>query len=377
MRGAVELKLLVGPVPVPAPRALMEAFVSAKVDMGAGSTPSGFELHFEFSLHSKLRSLFLATSGAGASIAPFVRVVMLVVMDGRSEQLMCGVITHIDAQPTESGNSRVTIFGKDLSAFMDRDERPGTAFAGLTPSNRVRKILLKYVPFGVLPQVIPSLSETPPLPMHRAPQQRGTDYAYICKLAKEAGYVFYLEAGAVAGTASAYWGPEVRVGRPQPALTTGMDGMNTVDQLSFSFDREKAELPVVHVQAPFVKRTIPVPVPLASPLNPPLGLVPPLPPKIVHLNRTGHLSFGEAFLRGIAHVAAQGDALTGRGQLDVARYGHVLKSRRLVGVRGAGTPYDGLYYVTQVTHQIARGSYTQSFELARNGLVSTVPTVPV
>src|SRR5688500_10439798 len=174
MRG-VELKLLIGPVPVPAPSALMEAFVSAKVDMGSGSTPSGFELEFEFPLRSKLRSLFLATSGVGASIAPFVRVVMLVVLGGRSEQLMSGVITNVDAQPTESGNSRVTVFGKDLSAFMDRDEQPGTAFPGLTPSNRVRKILLKYVPFGAVPQVIPSLSEAPPLPTPRAPQQRGTD----------------------------------------------------------------------------------------------------------------------------------------------------------------------------------------------------------
>jgi len=46
-------------------------------------------------------------------------------------------------------------------------------------------------------------------------------------------------------------------------------------------------------------------------------------------------------------------------------------------VRGAGTPYDGLYYVRSVTHEIQRGSYKQSFKLARNGLVSTTPVVPV
>jgi hypothetical protein len=40
-------------------------------------------------------------------------------------------------------------------------------------------------------------------------------------------------------------------------------------------------------------------------------------------------------------------------------------------------PYDGLYYVKTVTHEIERGSYKQSFSLARNGLVSTFPTVPV
>ena len=59
------------------------------------------------------------------------------------------------------------------------------------------------------------------------------------------------------------------------------------------------------------------------------------------------------------------------------RYGRVLKARRLVGVRGAGTAFDGLYYVKSVTHSIKRGEYKQSFTLVRNGLISTLPAVPV
>ena len=58
-------------------------------------------------------------------------------------------------------------------------------------------------------------------------------------------------------------------------------------------------------------------------------------------------------------------------------YGRLLRSRKLVGVRGAGLPFDGLYYVKSVTHEIERGAYKQSFQLARNALVSTTPTVPV
>jgi hypothetical protein len=377
MRGNVELKLLIGAVPAPAPRPLLEALVSAKVDSGSGSTPSGFELVFEIPVRSELRSLFFASTGAATGVMPFIRVVISIVIAGRAEQLISGVITMIDAQPTDSGTTRLTVWGKDLSAFMDREELPGTPFAALPPSARVRKILGKYLAFGILPEVVPALLETPPLPMEREPQQHGTDYSYVCDLASEAGYVFYLEPGKLPGTSTAYWGPEIRLGEPQPALTTGMDAMNTVDQLTFAFDRERVELPLVHVQIPYTKRTLPIPVGLVSPLNPPLGRVPPLPPRLVHLNRVAHLPFGEAMLRGMAHAAQNGDALTGQGQLDVARYGHVLRSRRLVGVRGAGTPYDGLYYVTQVSHEIARGSYKQSFQLARNGLFSTLPRVPV
>jgi hypothetical protein len=66
----------------------------------------------------------------------------------------------------------------------------------------------------------------------------------------------------------------------------------------------------------------------------------------------------------------------GTGSLDVVRYGRVLKARQLVGVRGAGAAFDGLHYVSSVTHQIKRGDYKQSFKLARNGLLSTLPRVP-
>ena len=57
--------------------------------------------------------------------------------------------------------------------------------------------------------------------------------------------------------------------------------------------------------------------------------------------------------------------------------GDVLRARSLVGVRGAGLAFDGLYYVSEVTHRIQRGEYKQDFKLVRNGLISTLPEVPV
>ena len=68
--------------------------------------------------------------------------------------------------------------------------------------------------------------------------------------------------------------------------------------------------------------------------------------------------------------------MTATGTLNVLRYGRVLKPRKLVGVRGAGMAFDGLYYVKSVTHRIKRGEYKQSFSLGRNGLISTLPKVP-
>ncbi len=101
-----------------------------------------------------------------------------------------------------------------------------------------------------------------------------------------------------------------------------------------------------------------------------------MPPKLIKLTETANLSPLAAIMKGIGYAAAHQDSVFGSGTLDVAKYGHVLQSRRLVGVRGAGLAFDGLYYVTKVVHEIKRGTYTQQFNLARNGVRRTVPAVP-
>jgi hypothetical protein len=256
-------------------------------------------------------------------------------------------------------------------------ELSGVPYPAMPPSVRVLLMLAKYAALGVIPMVIPSIVDAPPLPTDRIPLQRGTDYQYIQKLAQDVGYVFYLEPGPAPGTSTAYWGPEIRVGMPQPALSAGMDAKTNVEDLSFAFDRERKTMPIVYFQERFSKTGIPVPIPDITPLNPPLGLLPPLPPKLELLADTAHLGPAESLMRGLAYASQHSDCVSGTGKLDVTRYGRLLKSRALVGVRGAGLPYDGLFYVKSVTHEIERGSYKQSFTLARNGILPTVPAVPV
>jgi len=199
----------------------------------------------------------------------------------------------------------------------------------------------------------------------------------VKRLAQECGYVFYLEPGPVPGTSKAYWGPEIRVGEPQPALAVNMDALSNVEELNFNFDKESKTMPIVFFQEPMSKVPIGIPIPDITPLNPPLGLIPPLPPRITQLDNTAQMSPLSALMSGIAYAGQHSDSVFGTGRLNVSRYGRLLKSRQLVGVRGAGLPFSGLYYVKSVTHDIKRGEYKQSFTLARNGLISTVPSVPV
>lgn len=370
----VRLQLFVGPaVPVPAPPAVLDALQKVTVEAGSGGTASGFELTFAVPKRSPLQTLFLLTGGAAI---PLLRVVVAVQVAGVTEVLVDGVMTHHEIA-TGSPTSELRVKGKDLTAVMDLLPLDGLPYPALAPAARVLLALAKYAPLGVVPLVIPSLLEDIPVPVDRIPRHQGTDLAYVSALAEAAGYVFYLDPGPLPGTSRAYWGPEIRVGAPQRALDAGLDGAHdTVTSLTFTFDKERKELPVVYVQEPTSKAPIPIPIPDVTPLDPPLGLVPPLPPRVTNLTDTARLSPLGAAMRGIAYASTHSDSVFGTGSLDVARYGAVLRSRRLVGVRGAGEPFDGLHYVTRVTHEISRGSYIQTFGLARNALLSTVAAVP-
>jgi hypothetical protein len=371
----VRLQLLMGPgVPLPAPRSVIDAVQEVKVESGSGETQSGFELTFRLSNRSPLHTLFLLTGG---SMPPVFRVVIAVTHRGSTSVLIDGVMTHHQVRSDAGPTATLTIKGKDLTALMDVIPLDGVPYPAMPPAVRVLVALAKYAAFGCLPMVIPSVLEDVPIPIDRIPRHQGTDYGYIKALADEVGYVFYIDPGPAPGVSKAYWGPEIRLGAPQPALDVALDGPhNNVKNLSFEFDKERKELPILFIQEPVSKAPIPIPVPDVTPLNPPLGVVPPLPPRITLLKDTAKMNPLVAAMRGIAYAGKHSDSVFGTGTLDVARYGHVLRSRQLVGVRGAGEAFDGLHYVTSVTSTLKRGEFSQSFQLARNALLSTIPAVP-
>jgi hypothetical protein len=370
----VRLSLMIGPlVPLPAPREVIEALESLTVEIGSGETQGGFELVFGLAPRSPLHTLFLVSSGAAV---PAVRVVISASVGGIGDVLMDGVMTHHEVQPGTGGRSRLTVKGKDLTALMDIVELDGIPYPAMPPAVRVLTVLARYAAFGVIPIVIPSIVEDVPIPIERIPSQSGTDYEYVTQLARDVGYVFYMDPGPAPGTSRAYWGPEIRVGQPQPALNVDMDAHTNVESLSFSFDKERSAMPIVYIHNRETRAPIPIPIPDVNPLSPPLGLIPPLPPRIVKLKDTARLSPAQAVMQGLAYAGKHADAVVGEGSLDVLRYGRILKSRQLVGVRGAGDAFDGLYYVSRVTHAIKRGEYKQRFSLARNRLVSSVSRVP-
>lgn len=360
-------------VPILVPKPVVDALSSVKVTSAAGQ-PSGFELVFSFSNKSPLNTLLLLLGQVG----PFIRTIIYVTVNGRKQVLIDGVITHHQVTPgTGSGQSTFTITGSDLTAVMDYVEFTGIPYPAMPAEARIALIIAKYAIFGMIPLVIPSLFTDIPIPVQSIPVHKGTDLMYINELAKEAGYVFYIEPGPVPGTNIAYWGPEVKVGIPQSALNMDMDAHRNVETLNFSFKGDSNGIPIVFIQNQQTRAPIPIPIPNISILNPSLGLIPPFPVKFNQLKDTAKLSPMKAISMGIAEASKSAEAIEGKGTLNVLHYGNVLKARGLVGVRGASPGHNGLYYVKSVTHKIKKGEYKQDFTLTRNGLLSTIPNVPV
>jgi len=371
----IDMSLLVGPgVPVPVPRMVIDALQSVKVEENSGEIQSGFELVFALEKDSPLNTLFLL---AGGSTLPILRVALVLTIGGRASALINGVVTKTDLQPGTGGApATLSVKGKDLTGTMDAIDFSGLVpYPAMPPFARVALILAKYAWLGVIPQVIPDLAG-PPLPTEKIPRHQDSDLAYIRALAQEAGYTFFLKPGPAPATSIAYWGPEIRMGEIAPALTIDSGFSTNCESLSFSFDKEEVEIPIVYIHNALTKAPIPIPIPGSVPFQPPLGLVPPIPPKITRLRDTARLNPAEALARGFARAAQKGDPVRGNGTIDVLRYGRILRARGLVGVRGAGRAFDGVHYIESVTHDLQRGGYKQNFSLKRSGLLPARASVP-
>jgi hypothetical protein len=375
MLKGVHLQLMIGPaVPIPAPKPVTDALQSVQVT--SSTAQSGFQLTFAVSKQSPLLTTMLP---AGYFDPMVTRVIVIAIVNGFPNVLVDGIVTRQELTPSnEPGQSTLTVTGEDLSVLMDVVEMPFMRYPGMPVPVRVLAILAKYAAFGIVPVVIPPIVFDVPIPIDKIPTQQGTDRQYVKQLASQAGYVFYVEPGPAPGSSIAYFGPDVRIPVPQPALNVNMDAHTNVESLTFSLDGLSKKIVVFTIFDPAThKIPIPIPVPNISILRPPLGARLTPPSKVEFPGYGSELTPLEAAEQILGLVFAASDSITVSGSLDVLRYGHVLRSKMLVGVRGAGIAYDGLYYVNSVTHTLKRGEYKQSFQLSRDGLISLTPKVAV
>ncbi len=373
----ISLSVLIGRmVPVPMAPPLLTAIDSVEVTHSDDGR-SGFQITF---LAGRGRALSLDYDIlSGGSFLPFSRIVLIVNFGALPRVLMDGVITHYQLSPGDApGGGRLTITGEDLSALMDLQQR-SIEHPAESAELSVLTIVARYAEYGIVPVVIPSAFVDVPLPIDRVPLQHQTDLQYLQALAAQFGYVFYVRCGPLPLQNIAYWGPPIRLGAIQKALNVNLGPATNVRDLQFAYNAMapvlvRSEYQDVELGAELLVDTF------ATTRLPPFAAVPALVANFPNVRTVVHSNDGLDEIQAFAQAQAETDrsvdnVVQATGELDPLRYGDLLNARDLVGVRGAGWSYDGVYYVKSVTHRISRRDYRQTFVLTREGVGSTLGAV--
>lgn len=359
-------------VPLPAPAEVLNSLLKVEVTSG-DENGDGFQLTFGLG-KDKSMDYGLLQSGV---FEPFTRVIIGVILGVTPEVLIDAVVAHHQILPgNEPGTSELVITGKDVSQMLDLEEK-NEKYENQPDSLIVMQLIGSYMQYGLVPEVTPTSDV--PIMIERIPRQHETDLKFIKRMAKRNGFVFYIEP-LTFGVNMAHWGPENRLGVPQPALTMNMGSWTNITSLRLSQD---TLLPVGAKGAfvePITKISIPIPS-LPSLRVPPLAANSVDAKRALILRNTANENPVKAATNSVATVTCAPEAVTGEGELDTLRYGYVLRARKLIGVRGIGTSYSGNYYVRSVKHIIEIGNsqksttYKQKFKISREGTGALLPVV--
>jgi phage protein D len=264
--------------------------------------------------------------------------------------------------------------GLDASVLMSLEEKIAT-WANQSDADIVKAIVAGY---GVT--IKADTTQT----VHNADNttivQRGTDIQFVQALAQRNGFEFFFEPDAGGGSVTAYFRTPLLSGAPQSDLAVQFGGSSNLR----SFVARLAGQRPLNVKATQMDIQSNSPVrasasqtqlttlgqrDLNSLVGGPLGsLVTPSDAQAAMLilgSPTSDQTELQVLTQAVRDEA--GWFIEASGEINSDAYGAVLRPRRLVLVKGAGTQYSGTYYVTRVVHEVrADGSYIQKFQARRN-----------
>lgn len=277
------------------------------------------------------------------------------------EQLFAGYITHVrpsfDPDPARCA---LELWGLDGSVLLDREEKL-KGWPNKKDSDIAGEIFSAYA-------LTPQVDDTSLVHDEKISTviQRESDMQFLLRLAARNGFECYVE-----GT-TGYFRPPQLGGPPQPVLAVHFGDETNVARFSLQVDAlapanvamwqlDRADKSVLDAsitatqQQTLGRRD-------ASDLLP-AGIDPGL--LIPRAATTGKLEL-TALGQGLYHRAAW--FVTGEGEVNANRYGHLLRPRRTVTIKGVGEAHSGVYYVAHVTHSFTPEGYTQRFRVRRNAL---------
>jgi hypothetical protein len=281
------------------------------------------------------------------------------------EDLIAGYITHVkphfDPDPSQCMRE---IWGMDNSVQMDREEKLRD-WPNKKDSDIASEIFNLY---GMTPVV-----EDTAIVHDEAVStmiQRETDIQFLKRLALRNGYECYLD-----GEKGYFRKPQIDAA-PQPVLAVLFGDETNLNRISLEINALEP-VNVTMSQIDRVGKTI-LDVSTVSSQQTMLGkkdavglLATGINPGQVYIGMnvaTGNPEM-TALCQGIFHQAEW--FLTGDGEIAGNHYGHVLKPRGTVTIKGIGETYSGVYYVSHVTHSFTAAGYSQNFRVKRNAIMPT------
>jgi phage protein D len=327
------------------------------------------ELDDELAAQFRLR-LTLDREAAGAwrylddkRLAVWQQVTIRAGFEDGVEELIDGYITQLQpAFDPDPARCTLEIWGMDRSVLLDRQEK-----LKAWPNKKDSDIAIEiFNAYALTPQ-----SEDTEVIHDEAIStiiQRESDMQFLRRLAARNGFECY-----VAGTTGYFRSPQLTA-TPQPVLAVHFGDETNVGQLTFEVD---ALLPasVTMQQIDRLSKEVRS-VTVNASQQPALGqtdvtglLATGIDPGLIVVGQTAATGLPEmtALCQGLYHQAEW--FVTGEGEIQGNNYGHALKPRGLVTIKGVGERYSGVYYVSHVTHTFDSEGYTQHFRVKRNALM--------
>ncbi len=282
--------------------------------------------------------------------------------DNAVDPLISGYITHIKPIfPTAATGCALDIWGMDGSVLMDREEKR-KAWPNKKDSDIAAELLNLH---GFTPVV-----EDTTIVHDEAIStiiQCESDMQFLKRLALRNGYDCFVD-----GDTGYFRPPQLET--PQPVLAVHFGDETNVSHLSLETNG-LAAVNVAITQLDRLEKTVldtsvqNSGLPIFGAATATQLLRPEMAPGQIHLRNsvTTGLTEMSALSQSLFHQADW--FVTGEGEVMANEYGHVLKPRQTVTIKGIGERYSGVYYVNRVVHSFTPNGYTQSFAIKRNALM--------
>jgi phage protein D len=281
------------------------------------------------------------------------------------EDIFSGYITQVRPDfPSDAGSCRLEIFAIDGSVLLDREDKLKD-WPDKTDSDIASEIFESY---GLTAQV--DATDVTHESDVSTVLQRESDMQFLRRLALRNGFECFVDGD------TGYFRAPVLDDEPQPVLAAHFGEDTNLRTISFEVNAlspanvtmtqiDRSTKDILQAVVSTGDRRALGQVASAGLLQ---GGVTAAQVQVARAVATGSPEM-TALCQGLVN---RGDwFVTGTGEISANAYGHVLKPRATVTIKGVGEPYSGLYYVTHVSHVFSTDGYVQRFKVVRNGLKPT------